>query len=402
MGQTPTVFVNGRSVIGKVPLGKGAAFPDLCLTPAGPSLVPIPYVNLIFAKDLTDGTKQVKVMGGPAMTAASHIARSTGDEPGTGGGVVTGGKKGKAYPLSASPNVFFEGQGVVRNMDLMTHNHTGELPGNTPPTPIIGTMATAGGSSTGGDCCQQQAATAERECQCSEVIDEPYTNKKGEQKTRKKRINCTEECRKAQKCTLVQKKDDKTACCEGCNTGHHLIEAAALHDVGRGNGVTRKNPDGTKYRRPSIRVRDVTPGYKAGQAPCVCVDGASHSVGNHGIMHTFQSYAAINSPLGRLYLENGTIFPPPPEPEIHVTTYGAAKQSAAKALIDTFPDSGCDQACIIKQLDAYHHQQGITDETVIKAVHTRNVTKEEYEEVLAEVSARVDEFKAGKQTTEIL
>ena len=127
----------------------------------------------------------------------------------------------------------------------------------------------------------------------------------------------------------------------------------------------------------------------------MCVDGASHSVGNHGIMHTFQSYAAINSPLGRLYLENGTIFPPPPEPEIHVTTYGAAKQSAAKALIDTFPDSGCDQACIIKQLDAYHHQQGITDETVIKAVHTRNVTEGDLDEAHAMVTQRVDNEAQG-------
>jgi hypothetical protein len=346
-------------------------------------------MNLVQAKDLAAGTRQVKVMGGPAMTKASHIARSTGNEPGTGGGVVTGGKKGKAYPLSASSDVSFEGEGVVRHLDLLTQNHTGEIPGNTPPTPIIGTMASAGGGDASGDCCQQQAAKAERECQCSEVVDEPYVNKKGETKSRKKRINCTEECRKAQKCTLVQKKDDKKACCEGCNTGHHLIEAAALHDVGRGNGVTRKKPDGTKYKVPSIRVQGMTPGYKAGQAPCVCVDGVSHSVGNHGIMHTFQSYAAINSPLGRVPLENGTIFPPPPEPEIHVTTYGQAKKSAAKALRDTFPDSGCDEACIIKQLDAYHKKQGITDETIIKAVHTRNVTEADLDEAKQKVAQRI-------------
>jgi len=403
MGESPTVFVNGRSVIGKHPAGMGVAFPDICLTPAGPSLVPVPYPNVVQAKDLKDGTKQVKVMGGPAMTKASHIARSTGNEAGTGGGVVTGGKKGKAYVLTTSLNVRFEGELVVRHLDLLTHNHTGQMPGNTPPAPIIGAMAAAGADgSTSGDCCQGQAQKAERECQCSEVIDEPYVNKKGETKTRKKRINCTEECRKAQKCTLVTKKNDKTACCGDCNTGHHLIEAAALHDVGRGNGVRRTRPDGTKYRVPSIRVRDVTPGYKAGQAPTVCVDGVSHSVGNHGIMHTFQSYAAINSPLGRLPLENGTLFPPPPEPEIHVTTYGQAKRSAAKALRDTFPDSGCDEACIIKQLDAYHYQQGITDETVIKAVHTRNVTKEEYleahEVVAKQVSDRSKSNAVGEMT----
>jgi len=400
MGESPTVFVNGRSVIGKHPAGMGVAFPDICLTPAGPSLVPVPYPNVVQAKDLKDGTKQVKVMGGPAMTKASHIARSTGNEAGTGGGVVTGGKKGKAYVLTTSLNVRFEGELVVRHLDLLTHNHTGQMPGNTPPAPIIGAMAAAGADgSTSGDCCQGQAQKAERECQCSEVIDEPYVNKKGETKTRKKRINCTEECRKAQKCTLVTKKNDKTACCGDCNTGHHLIEAAALHDVGRGHGAWRKAADGTKIKVPSIPVQGVSSTYNERQAPCVCVDGVGHTTGNHGIMHTFQSYAAIRCPLGRVSLQNGTIFPPLNQPEIHVTTYGEAKRKAAEALIATFPDSGCKTECIVKQLDDYHQKQGgISDETKIKAVHTRNVTEEDLATARDAVDERIQEASARRTT----
>ena len=58
----------------------------------------------------------------------------------TGGGVVTAQVQGKAYFQSFAMNVMIEGEPAVRHLDLVTHNHAGPQPPNTPPTPWLATM----------------------------------------------------------------------------------------------------------------------------------------------------------------------------------------------------------------------------------------------------------------------
>jgi uncharacterized Zn-binding protein involved in type VI secretion len=118
-----TVYANGRSVAHK---GDGetnvCAPPDACKTPSPGGPVPVPYVNVACDADLANGTKQVKVEGNPAAIEGAEISTSTGDEPGTVGGLVSSKFKGKAAWLSASDDVLFEGKGVVRFLDTLQHN----------------------------------------------------------------------------------------------------------------------------------------------------------------------------------------------------------------------------------------------------------------------------------------
>lgn len=134
------VYANGRSISSKSADGKSlCAFPDVCLTPPAPPAgpIPVPYPNTGMASDTTRGTRNVKIAGKEIMLKnRSFFRKSTGDEAATrsqGMNVVTHQIKGKVYFVSWSMNVKFEGENVVRHLDLTTHNHASDPPG-TPPT----------------------------------------------------------------------------------------------------------------------------------------------------------------------------------------------------------------------------------------------------------------------------
>lgn len=52
-----TTFANGRGVAHKGNGGKNLVFPDVCRTPIGPAVVPIPYPNLGKDSDTTKGSQ---------------------------------------------------------------------------------------------------------------------------------------------------------------------------------------------------------------------------------------------------------------------------------------------------------------------------------------------------------
>jgi uncharacterized Zn-binding protein involved in type VI secretion len=135
-----TVFAENMGLFHKGSGGKSIAPADVCLTPptppAGP--LPIPYVNMLSASDLADGSSTVKIDGEPtALEDSSNVATSTGDEPGTqGGNVVTHQTKGKGYFTLWSFTVKVEGKGVCRNGDLMEQNCASKPPGCVSPAAI--------------------------------------------------------------------------------------------------------------------------------------------------------------------------------------------------------------------------------------------------------------------------
>jgi hypothetical protein len=142
-----TVGVNQRTVVHAASNGITAVFPDVCLTPV-PSAppVPIPYPNMAMSSDTAQGAMSVKADGNPICHKDSNFARSTGDEPGTNGGILSGTVADKAEFISYSFDVKVEGKNVARAFDLMLHNSK-----NTPPSPVIQpplVVVTAGG---GGD-----------------------------------------------------------------------------------------------------------------------------------------------------------------------------------------------------------------------------------------------------------
>lgn len=106
------------------------AFPDVCLTPAAPSPVPIPYPNIgqladaTLVSDTSTGTGEVKVGGNYVILAKkSEIPTTTGDEAGSVGGVTSGTTKGKVEFTQGSATVKIHGQHVVRMTDPTTQNN---------------------------------------------------------------------------------------------------------------------------------------------------------------------------------------------------------------------------------------------------------------------------------------
>jgi|CXWL01.1.fsa_nt_gi hypothetical protein len=142
------VYANGREVSCKAAAGKSiCAMPDVCMTPpqtpATPPGVPIPYPNTGMASDCTDGSKNVKVSGEEVLLKdKSYFKKSTGDEAGCAPmkSVITHKIQGKVYFNAWSMDVKFEGENVVRHLDLTTHNHASQI-GATPPHPYLDSAA---------------------------------------------------------------------------------------------------------------------------------------------------------------------------------------------------------------------------------------------------------------------
>lgn len=124
------VFANGREVSAvKDSNASVAAMPDICLSPptppAGP--IPIPYPNFAKASDTTEGTRKVSIGGEQAgIKNSSKYKCSNGDEAATktlGMGIVSHQLGNTVYFAAWSFNVKFEGENVVRLLDLTTGNN---------------------------------------------------------------------------------------------------------------------------------------------------------------------------------------------------------------------------------------------------------------------------------------
>jgi hypothetical protein len=363
------VYANGREVACKAAAGKAiAAFPDVCMTPpenpATPPGVPVPYPNTGMASDTTDGSTSVKISGKEVLLKdKSHFKKSSGDEAGSAAkkGVVTSVNRGKVYFTAWSMDVKFEGLNVVRHLDMTTHNHA-SFPSNTGPWPYLDKMAVEAGGACEEDAKKEKAA-------CEGIADPCATlgTTKPKQKKRSREAAdladkaAADECLAARRCFLqpyeAKASTTKTGCCHP-QTGHHLIEASSLFEDGRGD-------PGDK---PLKGVNTGTVPYNEDDAPCVCAEGTFQYNGTHGLMHTLQSAENAKLPTGKLDLQGGG----ETAKDFHKTTYKDARKNGVDAMKKVFPESGCKEGCLEKQLDNYHKQCGLEDDTPVKAVTTGN------------------------------
>jgi Domain of unknown function (DUF4150) len=123
----PTVKVNG-TVNALVHKGGSwmsiATVPDVCKTPTPGGPVPLPYPNISQASTLSGGTTTVKVDGGNmAAIKGSKFAMSSGDEPGTVGGVKSSTFKQASTWLLYSFDVKLDGQNACRFSDKKFQNN---------------------------------------------------------------------------------------------------------------------------------------------------------------------------------------------------------------------------------------------------------------------------------------
>jgi hypothetical protein len=120
MGQT--TFVNSRGIVHKGSGGMSMVFPDVCKTPAAPSPIPIPYPNIGMASDTSQGPTKVKTDGQMPMVKGAKYSRSSGDEAGTLGGVMSSVNMNVCEFMLYSFDVKFEGKNVCRLGDPLFHN----------------------------------------------------------------------------------------------------------------------------------------------------------------------------------------------------------------------------------------------------------------------------------------
>lgn len=137
----PTVIINNLTIVHKRSDGVATcAAPDFCKTP-GAGVVP--YVNVAFSRDLIKGSRTVRTNGVPAALKNSEFKPSYGDEPGVGGGVISGVNRGWAKFTNYSRDVFIEGRNVARLTDPMMMN--GNQPNTGTPAEVQGNMLAPGG-----------------------------------------------------------------------------------------------------------------------------------------------------------------------------------------------------------------------------------------------------------------
>jgi hypothetical protein len=115
-----TVSANARTIIHQGSGDQHLVLPDVCKTPPGP--VPIPYPNLARSADAADGPRTVHVEGCMPVVKDTIYTRTSGDEAGKAGGVVSGTTAAEASFVLCSFDVKIEGRGACRAGDPMTHN----------------------------------------------------------------------------------------------------------------------------------------------------------------------------------------------------------------------------------------------------------------------------------------
>ncbi len=403
------VYANGMEIACKAADGKSvAAFPDTCLSPPSPPAgpMPIPYPNTAYASDTTNGSTTVMISGQEVMLKdQSTFKKSTGDEAATkslGMGVVTHALQGEASFVAWSMDVKIEGQNVDRHLDPMLHNEQCN-PANTPPMIYVDRMAAANIPG-----CETQRQQVEDACgkngenfscpddsalRAAKAQRDAAPKGSAARAAANKRINAAfsnmtadhkaNDCRKKMRCLLSPY--DPNKCCPG-QTPHHLVEAGAFHDVGRGGLTTRDNVKLTVFVRSAFAdtaVSTVGTGkgkvmshpvfgaekYDEGAAPCVCCEGESQNQGTHKLLHQAQDRAARTA--------TGVPNPNPFNPLVTAKGKPAKMQrldsaiaSGTAAVKSVFSESGCDENCTKAQLEHYHYEKaGMNPQLPIKAVN---------------------------------
>jgi hypothetical protein len=116
-----TINVNRLSLVHEASGGiSTATLPNVCATP---DVGLVAYPSTAYSRDLAGGTRDVVADGGSSIAVrGSTFAVSSGDEPGTLGGVVSRVNGAESTFLSWSLDVKIEGRNACRLTDKMLHN----------------------------------------------------------------------------------------------------------------------------------------------------------------------------------------------------------------------------------------------------------------------------------------
>jgi len=105
-------------------MGQDMGFPDVCLTPAAPAPVPIPYPNIAMGPTAVPSQVTVLIQGAPAHNLGTTTPLTNGDNAGLATGVASGTVMGPSRHLTAAFTVLVGGAPVTRMTSMSLQNNT--------------------------------------------------------------------------------------------------------------------------------------------------------------------------------------------------------------------------------------------------------------------------------------
>ncbi len=105
-------------------MGMDMASPDVCLTPAGPVMVPVPYPNIAMSPTAIPSQEIVMIMAMPAHNLATITPMTNGDNAGVGTGVASGTVMGPSRHVTACFTVLYGGMPATRLTSMTLQNST--------------------------------------------------------------------------------------------------------------------------------------------------------------------------------------------------------------------------------------------------------------------------------------
>jgi len=320
------VYANGMEIACKSGAGKTiCAMPDVCFTPpenpATPPGVPVPYPNTGFASDTTEGSKTVKISDKEVMLKnKSYFKKSTGDEAGAAAkkGVISSKNTGKVYFIKWSMDVKFEGENVDRHLDMTTNNHGCTAANEAVPWPFIDKTAMKASHP-----CVKSGDVGKVTANCTPPPEDCFDKK----------------CCDARKCMLVPGSLSPNKCCSESGkksdkqmTPHHIIPVQDIYQV---SGIRGKLDRKTiTLEEAKEHLNSGNKKYDPNKAPAICQVGDGHGLDEpHGKIGRSCMHLRNHLP-GDTY------------------KYSQVRKGFA-GVVAHF--AGCDPACILKQMDAYHN-----------------------------------------------
>jgi hypothetical protein len=97
--------------------------PDVCLTPIGNAVVPVPYAITATLTDDAKSCRTVKIEGLRTYNFGTIVTKCTGDEPGVKKGIKSGTVGGICEPKTHAPSVRIEGKPAIRNREIFYMNN---------------------------------------------------------------------------------------------------------------------------------------------------------------------------------------------------------------------------------------------------------------------------------------
>jgi len=104
--------------------GIDLAFPDVCRTPIGPVVLPIPYPNVASGMMGVPPAPGVFFMAAPAHNMSTVVPLSNGDNPGVATGVASGMVMGPDRHTTAAFTVLLKGMPATRLTSMTMQNST--------------------------------------------------------------------------------------------------------------------------------------------------------------------------------------------------------------------------------------------------------------------------------------